>query len=259
MYYSVPYTRHFKYNTVPQTNQALEEVLALVKQSVQTNRDDELFYDYLYSNAPTKEEKDIIDTIRTNKVKQNHMFRRIYQDFKSKQFMTHSYTRFQEPFSYLDGIKKAFFLELTDMERLRAILKRMTNQYYRDMVFEVFNNQLIHTNMYTYILAKNKSKDAIFKREKNNVNPSKPPINNKELKEFTLDELASYNGLNGKPAYVAVNGIVYDVSLEKTWGGASHFGLEAGKDLSTQYNSCHGAPQLLNKLPKVGTLKVDND
>lgn len=32
-----------------------------------------------------------------------------------------------------------------------------------------------------------------------------------ELKKFTVEELEEYNG-NGKPAYVAFNGKVYDVS-----------------------------------------------
>lgn len=75
------------------------------------------------------------------------------------------------------------------------------------------------------------------------------------LGEFTLSELAYYDGSMGKPAYVAINGIVYDVSNEAVWGGASHFGLIAGKDLSSQFKSCHGNESILAKLPKVGTLK----
>jgi len=258
MYYSVPYTVRFKGNTVHQTNQQLEEVLALAKQSVLANRDDELLYDYLYTKAPTQEEKEIIDTIRTNKIKQNHIYKRICRDYKSAQFIPHSYAGFQEPSSYLAGIKRALFRELTDIERHRTIRSGILNQYYRDMGIEVFSNQLMHASMYNYILTKNKSKLTSFKEVKDTINPSKTPINNKELKEFTLDELASYNGVNGKPAYVAVDGIVYDVSLEKTWGGASHFGLEAGKDLSSQYNSCHVSSQIISKLPKVGTLKANN-
>ena len=37
--------------------------------------------------------------------------------------------------------------------------------------------------------------------------------------QFTVDELAQYDGSAGKPAYVAVSGIVYDVSVQSTWGG----------------------------------------
>lgn len=75
-------------------------------------------------------------------------------------------------------------------------------------------------------------------------------------KEFTLEELSTYDGANGRAAYVAVNGTVYDLSKEGTWGGGTHFGLFAGKDLSGAFMGCHkGMLELLNKLPKVGILK----
>lgn len=75
-------------------------------------------------------------------------------------------------------------------------------------------------------------------------------------KEFTLEELATYDGASGRDAYLAVNGTVYDISKEATWGGGTHFGLYAGKDLSEEFIGCHkGAPGILNKLPKVGILK----
>ncbi len=74
-------------------------------------------------------------------------------------------------------------------------------------------------------------------------------------KEFTIDELAQYDGSGGKPAYVAVDGIVYDVSMNPAWGGGSHFGLIAGKDLTEQFKGCHQMSAILERLPKVGTLK----
>jgi len=78
----------------------------------------------------------------------------------------------------------------------------------------------------------------------------------RQTKEFTLSELAQYDGTKGKPAYVAVNGIVYDVSGNPKWSGGSHHGLTPGKDLSSQFEGCHGsASAILSKLPKVGVLK----
>lgn len=79
--------------------------------------------------------------------------------------------------------------------------------------------------------------------------------NPRQTKEFTLNELAQYDGTMGKPAYVAVNGIVYDVSANSKWSGAVHHGLTAGKDLSSEFEGCHGATNNLAKLPKVGVLK----
>ncbi|MBU3217660.1 cupin domain-containing protein [Clostridium estertheticum] len=77
----------------------------------------------------------------------------------------------------------------------------------------------------------------------------------RQTKEFTLSELAQYDGAMGKPAYVAVNGIVYDVSDNSKWSGATHFGLTAGKDLSLQFESCHGVASKLVNITTVGVLK----
>lgn len=76
-----------------------------------------------------------------------------------------------------------------------------------------------------------------------------------EQRKFTREELSQYNGSGGRPAYVAVNGIVYDVSIEIAWGGGTHFSLYSGKDLSGEFNRCHrGMLQVLRNLPKVGVL-----
>lgn len=80
----------------------------------------------------------------------------------------------------------------------------------------------------------------------------------RQQKEFTLEELAQSDGKNGKPAYIAVGGIVYDVSNEPTWAEGAHFGLIAGKDLTEEFQSCHGTSKILDKFPKVGTLKSSN-
>ncbi len=71
---------------------------------------------------------------------------------------------------------------------------------------------------------------------------------------FTESELSMYNGRNGNPAYVAVNGIVYDVTNIAAWGGATHFGLVAGTDVTSQFASCHAGQQILSKLKVVGKM-----
>lgn len=75
-------------------------------------------------------------------------------------------------------------------------------------------------------------------------------------REFTVEELAKYNGEGEMPAYVAVEGIVYDVSMHIGWAGGTHFGLYAGKDLTNQFSDCHlSILKILSDLPKVGILK----
>jgi len=72
-------------------------------------------------------------------------------------------------------------------------------------------------------------------------------------KRITQEELSKYDGMNGNPAYVAIDGIVYDVTNNAAWAAATHFGLTAGKDLTTAFNSCHSNnKQILNGLKMVG-------
>jgi membrane-associated progesterone receptor component len=71
-----------------------------------------------------------------------------------------------------------------------------------------------------------------------------------------LQELSKFNGKDGNPAYVAVNGIVYDVTNNVAWAAATHFGLTAGKDLTSEFVSCHGDQPILSKLKVVGKLEI---
>ena len=73
-------------------------------------------------------------------------------------------------------------------------------------------------------------------------------------KLFTSSELSKYDGKNGNPAYVAVDGVVYDVTNNAAWAAASHFGLSAGRDLTGAHASCHANQDVLSKLKVVGRL-----
>lgn len=143
------------YTRQPQYYKSFQDALRLVKDAIQGEREDELFYDYLISVAPTKEEKNIIQTIRDDERKHNQMFRKIYRDFTGQEVQVQEDVDFQKPKSYLDGIKKALFGELAAMERYRDIRAGLPNRYYRDMVFEILTDELKHADKYNYILIAN--------------------------------------------------------------------------------------------------------
>jgi len=75
------------------------------------------------------------------------------------------------------------------------------------------------------------------------------------LQAFTTDQLAIHDGQNGNPAYIAVDGNVYDVSGVGVWKNGSHWGKYfAGRDLSKEILlSPHGISKL-DGVPVVGTL-----
>jgi predicted heme/steroid binding protein len=82
-----------------------------------------------------------------------------------------------------------------------------------------------------------------------------PEQEEQETRSFTVEELSYYDGTVGRPAYVAVNGIVYDVSSLVRWSGGQHFGMHAGRDLTGPFMGCHqGILDRLNKVPMVGVL-----
>lgn len=86
------------------------------------------------------------------------------------------------------------------------------------------------------------------------VSPSETPSSGTspgtETKVFSKTELSLYDGKNGNPAYVAVNGIVYDVTNVRGWHNGTHQGCYAGQDVTATFP--HGS-FVFNKVPVVGT------
>lgn len=76
-----------------------------------------------------------------------------------------------------------------------------------------------------------------------------------DLMELTLEELAQYDGQNGNPAYIAVDGKIYDVSDDPNWSGGGHNGFLAGRDLTEEIAAAspHGT-SVLSGVPQVGIL-----
>jgi predicted heme/steroid binding protein len=76
------------------------------------------------------------------------------------------------------------------------------------------------------------------------------------MKEFTKEELARYDGKNGRPAYVAYEGKVYDLSGSFLWNNGSHQVLhDAGVDLTDAMEQAPHGRDVFDKFPLVGTLR----
>lgn len=75
------------------------------------------------------------------------------------------------------------------------------------------------------------------------------------LLQLTLEELKQYDGQNGNPAYVAVDGVIYDMTNVPEWKDGKHNGYTAGQDLTDiiKNKSPHGLAKLQG-VPVVGEL-----
>lgn len=138
-------------------NPQLQEALVGVKEAVQGEREDELFYDYLISVAPTREEKDIIVSIRDDERKHNRLFRKIYKDFTGMEVPPGGEETFEKPRSYIEGIKKALFGELRAVEKYRAIRRALPMGPYRDVLFDIITDEIKHSSKYNYLFTLNSS------------------------------------------------------------------------------------------------------
>lgn len=73
-------------------------------------------------------------------------------------------------------------------------------------------------------------------------------------REFTPEQLEQYNGKEGRPAYIAYKGKVYDVTDNYLWADGDHQGEHtAGRDLTEEVvNAPHGE-ETLERVKPVGT------
>jgi predicted heme/steroid binding protein len=75
------------------------------------------------------------------------------------------------------------------------------------------------------------------------------------MRNLRKDELASFNGIDGKKAYIACKGRVYDVSMSWHWKGGKHQVLhKAGEDLTEALDHSPHGEDLLERVPLVGLL-----
>lgn len=82
------------------------------------------------------------------------------------------------------------------------------------------------------------------------------PAETPQLPEMTLEELSKFNGKDGAKAYIAVDGVIYDVTEVPPWKGGTHQGkVQAGTDGSEMIGLSPHGKKVLEKLPVVGKLK----
>ncbi len=76
-----------------------------------------------------------------------------------------------------------------------------------------------------------------------------------DLPLVSVRELAAADGLDGRPAWVAVSGLVYDVTHLFLWKGGSHFVRHAaGRDLTEELLDAPHGIEIMGRSRLVGRL-----
>jgi predicted heme/steroid binding protein len=78
------------------------------------------------------------------------------------------------------------------------------------------------------------------------------------MRRFTKEELAQYDGKDGRPAFIAFEGRVYDVSRSFLWQDGRHQVLHtAGVDLTASLDQAPHGADLLERFSVIGVLNED--
>jgi len=134
--------------------------LEMIKQAVQGERNDELFYDELIRRAPSKEQKDIIASIRDDERGHNQMFRGMYRALTGQEVPAAADTPYVKLHSYTEGLVKALFGELSAVEDYRKIWSGLPAGVYHDTVQGIIMDEQKHADKYNYLITLNQTSEA---------------------------------------------------------------------------------------------------
>lgn len=82
------------------------------------------------------------------------------------------------------------------------------------------------------------------------MNPISP------IKNFTTEELERYDGKEGRPAYIAVEGSVYDISSNiNEWTEGVNSTIIPGTDVTTHICRNYGNTNVMKDVPVIGKLQ----
>lgn len=91
------------------------------------------------------------------------------------------------------------------------------------------------------------------------VNSSKLGSTTTTAKIWNYDLLSQYNGKNGQPAYIAVDGVIYDVTALGSWSTGTHHGVTAGKDVTADFAASPHSQSILQQAIIIGRIDYPVD
>jgi len=76
-----------------------------------------------------------------------------------------------------------------------------------------------------------------------------------DLPQYTISQLALRNGQDKPQIWVAVDGIIYDVSESRLWRNGKHYEHWAGQDLTSELEDAPHSKSVFSRFKKVGKIK----
>jgi predicted heme/steroid binding protein len=101
---------------------------------------------------------------------------------------------------------------------------------------------------------------TLFACQTETEDPNFNTDDDKDMIYLTLEQLAEFDGRDGRNAYIAVDGKIYDVTNSPRWPNGNHNGYQAGQDLTDEIlnTSPHGI-RTLDNIPLIGYLVLEDE
>ncbi|ETT45569.1 MULTISPECIES: ferritin-like domain-containing protein [unclassified Paenibacillus] len=149
------YPYWYRSQFVPVWATTTQEALELIRNAVQGERNDELFYDQLIKLAPNQEQVNVITSIRNDERGHNQMFRQMYRELTGHEVTGVSNEAPDNVNSYIAGLQQAFQGELSAVEKYRKIWFGLPYGIYKDTLYGIILDEQKHAAKYNNLLLQN--------------------------------------------------------------------------------------------------------
>ena len=136
----------------------LDFAIAEIKKSIENEKDDEIFYSILLSQAKSEKDKRVIHMIIQDEKKHNEMLKKLYNKLTHSNMMPRSAMSRNNSSSsdYIANLEKAFFSELEAAKKYRRIMFAMKDKDDYNKIMEIMIDEIKHAIKYNFLLAKNR-------------------------------------------------------------------------------------------------------
>ncbi|GBG08199.1 rubrerythrin [Paenibacillus agaridevorans] len=149
------YSYWFRSQFIPVWATSTQDALELMRNAIQGERNDELFYDQLIKLAPNQAQAEVISSIRNDERGHNQMFRQMYRELTGHEVMGTSNEVSENVNSYIAGLQKAFQGELSAVEKYRKIWFGLPYGIYKDTLYGIILDEQKHADKYNNLLLHN--------------------------------------------------------------------------------------------------------
>ncbi|WP_105616730.1 ferritin-like domain-containing protein [Vallitalea okinawensis] len=133
----------------------LNTALKLIHSAIFAERECSLFYDYMIENCPSEEDEEVLTSIRDNALKHSRQFRELYYQFTGQMIFCTDALEYEEPSSYLEGLKYALMCCQYNVRNYQMIIKCMPSRSDIGLLFNIISDELLHGTNLSYLIANN--------------------------------------------------------------------------------------------------------